>query len=156
VTFSVRKADLADADAILGCLGSAFAPYRERYSAEAYLDTVLEPKTMRERLARMTVFVAVDAGGCVVGTVAGALVNADEGHVRGMAVRPDWEGAGVATRLLASVESAMWARGCSRITLDTTAPLERAVRLYERNGFRRSGIVRDYFGMQLVEFVKQR
>src|SRR5262249_16302573 len=46
------------------------------------------------------------------------------------------------------------AGGCVRITLDTTAPLERAVAFYERNGFARTGRVRDFFGMPLHEYGK--
>jgi len=46
-------------------------------------------------------------------------------------------------------------RGCSRVTLDTTAPLTRAIRLYERQGYRSSGRVGTYFGMELFEYAKQ-
>ena len=43
--------------------------------------------------------------------------------------------------------------GIENVTsLDTTEPLERAMRFYERNGFRRSGVVRDFFGMPLIEY----
>ena len=44
--------------------------------------------------------------------------------------------------------------GCQRIALDTTQPLERAMRFYEKNGYQRSGKVSDLFGMPLVEYVK--
>jgi hypothetical protein len=40
-----------------------------------------------------------------------------------------------------------------RISLDTTEPLTRAMRLYEKNGFCRSGRVSDFFGMKLFEYV---
>jgi len=44
--------------------------------------------------------------------------------------------------------------GCVRITLDTTEPLERAMRFYEKNGYRRSGRVSDFFEMPLIEYQK--
>jgi putative acetyltransferase len=72
-----------------------------------------------------------------------------------MAVLPAWQGRGVADQLLAAVEEELRARGCTRITLDTTDPLRRAVRFYERHGFRPSGKVGDYFGMPLHEHVKR-
>src|SRR5258708_26057746 len=103
----------------------------------------------------MCVFVAASPAGEIVGTVAGSVVSAEEGHVRGMAVRPGWHGAGLASELLASVEAELRERKCSRITLDTTAPLKRATRFYERHGYRRSGRVADFFGMELVEYVKE-
>jgi hypothetical protein len=45
--------------------------------------------------------------------------------------------------------------GCSFATLDTTAPLARAIRFYERNGYVRSGVIADFFGMALFEYRKQ-
>src|SRR5437667_10463854 len=40
---------------------------------------------------------------------------------------------------------------CKRVTLDTTAPLERAIRLYERFGLAPSEKIEDFFGMPLAE-----
>jgi GNAT superfamily N-acetyltransferase len=71
-----------------------------------------------------------------------------------MAVLPAWQGSGVAAQLLKSVESELRAKGCSRISLDTTEPLQPAIRFYEKNGFRRSGKVADFYGMPLFEYVK--
>ena len=116
---------------------------------------MLTPETIRQRLATMCVFVATSQAGEIVGTVACNVVNSEEGHVRGMAVRPAWHGAGLASELLASVESELRDRKCSRISLDTTAPLKRATRFYEKHGYRRSGKVTDFFGMQLFEYVKE-
>ena len=46
------------------------------------------------------------------------------------------------------------AAGCTRLTLDTTEPLQRAISFYRRNGFVTSGTVTDFFGMPLYEYVK--
>jgi GNAT superfamily N-acetyltransferase len=78
-----------------------------------------------------------------------------EGHLRGMAVRSEWHGAGAAQALLEHAESELRAQGCWRVTLDTTLPLERAMRFYEKNGYRRSGRVTDFFGMRLIEYEKK-
>jgi GNAT superfamily N-acetyltransferase len=102
----------------------------------------------------MSILVATTDDGDVVGTVAYQLVKPGEAHVRGMAVLPGWQGAGAAQSLLDNVEAAARALGCHRLTLDTTEPLERAIRFYERNGFRPSGRVTDFFGMPLFEYVK--
>ena len=40
------------------------------------------------------------------------------------------------------------------MTLDTTRPLECAIRFYERCGYRATGVVRDFFGMPLFEYAK--
>src|SRR5262249_44750371 len=44
--------------------------------------------------------------------------------------------------------------GCGRVRLDTTRHLGRAIRFYETHGFRASGRVSDFFGMELFEYVK--
>lgn len=151
---TIRHACEADAGGILSCLQAAFAPYREQYSLEAFRDTVLTAETVHERLATMAVFVALAHTGEIVGTIGCGLASAEEGHIRGMAVLHEWQGAGVASQLLTIAESELRSRNCCRVTLDTTAPLERAIRFYEKHGYRRSGKVGDFFGMPLFEYVK--
>jgi GNAT superfamily N-acetyltransferase len=151
----VRQASPTDAQGILDCLRLAFEPYREQYTPKGFDDTILSAETIGKRLTEMTVFVAVNQAGEIIGTVGCQVTHADEGHIRGMAVRPDHVGSGVAQRLLETVELELRRRGCSRISLDTTEPLARAMRFYERNGFRRTGVVRDFFGMPLLEYVKR-
>src|SRR5580704_6964961 len=85
-SFAIRKATVADCAAILECLLTAFAPYRESYTAEAFSDTVLTPDTFRHRLSDMSVVVATSSAGEVVGTVAYKVLKSGEGHLRGMAV----------------------------------------------------------------------
>jgi putative acetyltransferase len=71
-----------------------------------------------------------------------------------MGVVPASQGAGVADQLLEAIESELKVAGCSLVTLDTTAPLARAIRFYERHGYVRSGAVSDFFGMPLYEYRK--
>jgi ribosomal protein S18 acetylase RimI-like enzyme len=151
---NIRRATLADADGILNCLQVAFAPYRTDYTAEAFSDTVLTPKTLAERLDKMSVLAALDESRQVVGTVAYSLMDSTEGHIRGMAVRPEWHGCGVAQRLLDRVQSALQELRCFAITLDTTRPLQRAISFYEKNGFRATGEVECFFGMDLLKYRK--
>ena len=151
---SIRKAGLEDADAILQCLQRAFAQYRGLYSREAFDDAALTSETLRHRLTEMTVLVAVDQSGSIVGTVAYRVKPTGEGHFRGMGVTPEAQGSGVASSLLDRVESELRALGCTAVTLDTTAPLERAIRFYERNGFRATGEIGSFFGMPLYEYRK--
>ncbi|HJZ88538.1 MAG TPA: GNAT family N-acetyltransferase [Polyangia bacterium] len=153
--FTIRRAAQGDTGGVLDCLRAAFAPYRDRYTAAAFRDTVLTPETLRERLATMSVFVAVSRAGAILGTIACVVVGEREGHLRGMAVRPRWQGRGLARALLEAAQTELRERSCTRISLDTTEPLARAVRFYRGQGFRASGTVRDYFGMPLLEYVKE-
>ena len=151
---AVRHAERADLEGILACLHAAFAPYRTSYTPDAFADTVLTPQTLAERFEAMQVFVATADGGVIVGTIASRVIGNGEGHLRGMAVRPDWQGHGSAAALLAAAESHLAARGCTHVTLDTTLPLLRAVSFYTAHGYRASGRSSDFFGMPLVEYTK--
>jgi ribosomal protein S18 acetylase RimI-like enzyme len=153
-TITIRKAVATDAPAILDCLRIAFEPYRTRYTPSGFADTVLTRETIQVRLVSMCIFVAVNDSGDIVGTIGCSVIGESEGHLRGMAVLPEWQGRGIAERLLQTAEHELADRNCSRITLDTTEPLQRAMRFYERRGYRRSGKVTDFFGMPLHEYVK--
>jgi ribosomal protein S18 acetylase RimI-like enzyme len=109
---------------------------------------------MQRRFQEMTVFIATEKSGEIVGTIACSVVHLEQGHIRGMAILPTAQGRGIAARLLAHAEAHFRKRNCKRISLDTTAPLTRAIRFYERSGFSPSGKVRDFFGMPLYEYVK--
>ena len=151
-SFQVRRAEVTDAEAIAGCLGAAFARHRDEYTSEAYADTVLNSDGVVRRLHEMSLFVAVSEGK-IVGII-GCVVNGAEGHLRDMAVWPDWQGRGVASVLLRTAEAELQRNGCCSVTLDTTAPLVRAVRFYSKNGYSASGRVADFFGMPLHEYHK--
>ena len=143
-----------DAAAILRCLAAAFERYRTDYTSPAFTDTVLTHETAHLRLQQMHVLVATVAGN-VVGTIAAAWhPDTGEAHLRGMAILPEWHGQDIAAKLLAAIEDWLLSRGCRRITLDTTLPLEAAMKFYEKHGYHRSGKIGDFFGVPLIEYEK--
>jgi ribosomal protein S18 acetylase RimI-like enzyme len=152
--FAIRPANPEDFPAILQCLRAAFEPYRAQYTPQAYLDTVMTPDMLTERLRSMTVLVVTDTQENVIGTIGGETVSAGEGHLRGMAVPPQYHGRGIAQLLLESMEEHLKTRGCARITLDTTELLQRAMRFYEKNSYCHTGKITDFFGMSLIEYAK--
>lgn len=149
----IRVAKREDAPQIAACMEAAFAPYRDFYTPDAYADTVPSIDGILGRLSNMRVLVAVQ-GNQVAGTIAGELNERGEGHLRGMAVLMQWQGSGVAARLLVSIEDYLRSQSCSRVTLDTTLPLQRAIRFYQGHGYRHSGMIGDFFGMPLYEYAK--
>lgn len=150
----IRRATAADTTAIFDCLSSAFEPYRSQYTPDAHADTVLSEQAISRRMMSMAVFVAVTGTGQIVGTIGCQALSPEEGHLRGMAVRPEYQGQGISAQLLSAAESELRKRKCTRITLDTTEPLKRAVHFYEKNGYTPSSKVTDYFGMPLFEYRK--
>lgn len=153
IAITVRRARETDAEKVSACLEAAFASYRPQYTCLAYEDTVVTPNEVRVRMREMSVYVAGVPDFEVVATV-GSSISGKDGHLRGMAVLPAWQGHFIADHLLRSVEDDLAEAGCERLTLDTTLPLERAIRFYERNGFTPSGRVTDFHGMPLYEYVK--
>jgi ribosomal protein S18 acetylase RimI-like enzyme len=152
--FRIREATANDIDGILQCLASAFEPYQREYTVAGYQDTVLNRETLSQRLRQMMILVAVDSNDKIVGTIACQAVGGGEGHLRGMAVLPECQGQGIADELIKRAEHILAQRRCIRVTLDTTDPLRRAMRFYERNGFIRTGKISDFFGMPLIEYAK--
>jgi GNAT superfamily N-acetyltransferase len=151
---TIREASLPDAAAIMACLGAAFEVYRERYTPEGFGDTVLTPRSAEQRLHHMTVLVAENDAAEVIGTLAFEVMRSGDGHLRGMAVLPRYQGRGVGGMLLATAESRLRELGCVRVTLDTTRALQRAMRFYGGRGYEHSGVVTDFFGMELLEYAK--
>lgn len=150
---TVRAATSEDSAAILACLRAAFEPFRNAYTPDAFTDTILTPEALADRFTMMTILVATAPDGSIVGTIA-ASAEHNEGHLRGMAVRDAWQGRGVALQLLTTAELHLQARGCRRVTLDTTAPLTRAIAFYARHGYAPTGRTQDFYGMSLYEYAK--
>src|SRR5579884_3195539 len=107
--FTIHPASPEDAASILACLQAAFAPYRNQYTPDAFADTVPDLEGIDRRLRDMSLFIAISEG-ATIGTIAAA-VNGEEGHLRGMAVLPAWEGTGVAAALLQAAEDELRKRG---------------------------------------------
>jgi ribosomal protein S18 acetylase RimI-like enzyme len=150
---TIRRAQVGEAESICDCLKSAFEPFRTHYTAGAFQDTVCDPEAMRQRVVDMTVYVAIIPSGEIVGTIASSL-EGGEGHLRGMAVRPAWQGQRIAEQLLLRAEKELLVAGCATVTLDTTIPLQRAIRFYQKHGFAPTGKIIDFFGMPLHEYAK--
>jgi N-acetylglutamate synthase-like GNAT family acetyltransferase len=102
--FSIRKARNGDWKGILDCLAAAFAPVRDAYTPEAFLDTILTSDSVKRRLQDMVLFVAVQHYGNVIGTIGCKVVDAAEGHLRGMSVRAECQGSCVSAELLSHAE----------------------------------------------------
>jgi len=151
--FSIRRAAPRDSQGILDCLREAFEPYRQCYTDLAFADTVLTPTTLQHRQSEMQILVAAESANRVIGTVAFGVTDR-EGHVRGMAVLPEYQGRGVAAALLARVEADLRGLNCVSVTLETTGPLTRAVHFYEKNGFSRTAEIFSFFGMELLGYRK--
>jgi len=153
--FSMRPATVVDGEGILACLRAAFDEYAAEYTEGAFAATVLTRESLHDRLRTMTVWVAVTTHDRIVGTLTAAITDHAEGHLRGMAVHPEFQQRGIAASLLKAALADLQRRGCNRVTLNTTDPLRTAVTFYESHGFRPTGRVSPFFGMTLREYARE-
>ncbi len=98
----------------------------------------------RERVSARSLFVA-EVDGRVVGTANGAPHESQPGEyfLFGMYVTPEWRGRGVAEQLIDAVSASVWCRGARQIDLFVNAGLPRALGLYTKAGFERTGDVHE-------------
>jgi GNAT superfamily N-acetyltransferase len=130
----IRRAEFDDADAIAGVLHESFIEYRSLYAPERYAGTVVSPEEVRHRLAEGPGWVAL-VDEMIIGTV-GAVKRPEGLYIRGMGIVPRARGLNIGEQLLNVVEAYASENGFCRMFLGTTPFLHRAIRLYEKFGFK--------------------
>ena len=154
--YRIRRAQLKDAKGIHEVLLAAFEEFRHFYSPEGFADTVMSKEVAFERIKKMTLFVAVAQNHKIIGTIGWQKIGENEGHIRGMAVHPKYQGVNSpAAALLQAVEDEVCSQGCTFLTLDTTEILKRAQNFYRKKGFKETGKTGDFFGTTIFEFEKK-
>lgn len=91
-------------------------------------------------------FLVAQDEGRIVG-YCGLFMAFDEGEVINIAVRRDCQRRGIANRLFQALLDAGRQNGVSRFFLEVRVSNEAAIRLYEKNGFARQGIRRNFYKM---------
>ena len=150
---SIQRATLNDLPTIASLMHEAFVEYKSAYTDEAFAATTPTSHELVQRIAEGPIWVAVDDD-ALLGTVS-VVARAEEVYIRGMAVGPQARGRQLGKLLLKTVEDFALAHGHKRLVLSTTPFLTRAIRLYERSGFRRTADApHDLFGTPLFTMVK--
>lgn len=132
----IRVAQLTDAPAIASLLAAAFSEYLPLYTPEGYAATTIAPEDIVRRLEEGPIWVSIKDG-LIVGTVS-VVLKGKSLYVRGMAVLPSARGQRIGSLLLTQVEKFAVSKGVQRLFLSTTPFLDRAIKLYEHFGFRRT------------------
>ena len=150
----IRFADSSEAGAIAAVLYEAFCEFESLYTAEGFAATTPKSEQIQVRMSEGPVWVAL-VDGEIVGTVS-VVLKSESLYVRGMAVLPRTRGARVGKLLMDQVEQYAEEKGCKRLFLSTTPFLDRAIRLYEKFGFRRTQEgPQDLFGTPLFTMEKR-
>ena len=154
--YIIRKAETKDAKGIHEVILAAFEEFRDFYSLEGFADTVMSEEVALKRTKEMNLYVAIDLIGEIIGTIGWTKVSKEEGHIRGMAVYPKYQGNNSpAASLLQTVEDETNSQDCIFLSLDTTEILKRAQNFYRKHGFKETGKTGDFFGTIIIEFVKE-
>ena len=132
----IRLAEDIDAGAIAALLFESFAEYESLYTPEGFAATAIAPEQIAKRIAEGSVWVAV-CGEMIAGTIS-VIRKENSLYLRGMAVLPAARGQRIGELLLTHVEQFAAAKDFRRLLLSTTPFLDRAIRLYEHFGFRRT------------------
>jgi ribosomal-protein-alanine N-acetyltransferase len=89
-------------------------------------------------------YVVARVGRDVVG-YAGLMMSGNDGHITTVAVDPEWQRQGVATRLLLALAREAIRRGANALTLEVRLSHRGAQRLYQRFGFTAVGVRKGYY-----------
>jgi len=148
----IDKADLADAEAILALQKIAY-----RDEARIYGDFQIPPlletlEELKESFANHLILKA-SVNGKLVGSVR-ALCADHACHVSRLAVHPDFQNQGIATRLLLEVER--YFPSCRRFELFTGEKSVKNIRLYEKLGYRKFKTDKPPGNVLLVHLAKTR
>ena len=91
-----------------------------------------------------TMFLVVEEKGRIL-AYCGLLMVMDEGDVTNVAVRRDRQREGIGNFLMESLVRLADGMGVTTIHMEVRSGNETAIRLYERNGFTRDGIRKNYY-----------
>lgn len=134
-TFRIRRATLADLDALVALERRAFTTdhlSRRQYRKHLHSPTV-------------AVLAAVDASGLLGKAVVFFRGNSSIARLYSIAVADTARGRGLGEALLKAAEHAARKRGCISLRLEVRQDNAGAVRLYERLGFRRFAARAGYY-----------
>jgi ribosomal protein S18 acetylase RimI-like enzyme len=128
---SIRRADQSDAEAIHRVIEAAFRGLEGRgYSSVAIEAAIITPQEIAERLAEGGYVLVAEMEGQIIGTATG-LEEHQSLHVCSVAVHPDYQGRGVARRLMERLEAIARSLGCHKLFLQTAWAMTEAIGLYE-------------------------
>lgn len=149
----IRLATTEDALSISRVLLQSFIEYRSAYTPEAFAATCPDIEQVKVRLTEGPLWVAL-LDDSVVATVS-VVQHGESLYIRGMAALPEARGLRIGELLMNQAEAFAFSLECRRLFLSTTPFLSRAIALYERLGFNRSGAgPHDLYGTPLFTMEK--
>ncbi len=72
-----------------------------------------------------------------------------------MAVKPKYQGKGIGMKILKEIDKIARKKEYKTMSLECFYPLKKAISLYKKCGFKRTGKTRDYYGIKIFEMLKE-
>jgi len=132
-TVAIKKMGLEDIEGVWQIEKLSFT---QPWSRQAFLEEVV----FNER----AFYLVAKVGKSIVG-YAGCWVIYDEVHITNVAVRPEYRGQRIATRLLESLEEEVAKLGGESLTLEVRVSNQTAQHLYRQRGFYPVGLRKQYY-----------
>jgi ribosomal-protein-alanine N-acetyltransferase len=129
----IRPAHVSDVDALVALENSVFAGDR------------ISRRSFRYLIAVPSALVLVKRSGADLAGYAVVLLRRGSMRARLYSIAADPRFAGIGHRLLGAAEEAAARRGAAELSLEVRQDNERAIRLYERSGYRRFDRVPGYY-----------
>lgn len=123
----IRSMSREDLDAVVLMEQENFS---EPWTKEGFLDAIE---------SEQTIFLVCEHKGVVVGYI-GAYLVYDEAQITNVSVGKNWQGKGFGRMLVSALSSAVAGRDIHAITLEVRVSNERAISIYEKEGFVSEGI----------------
>lgn len=90
-------------------------------------------------------FLVAEEGGTIVGYAIGLVRKWNEAHVVSIAVHPKHRRKGVATALMRELLKRFSEKGAKAVRLEVRVSNEAAIKLYEKLGFKKVGVIKRYY-----------
>ena len=151
-----REAKPNDTIDIHGILYKSLKPYQGFYTDQAYSATVLSPEKIKDRILqeKYDVFITL-LNNKIVGTVSLSTKNQNILYIRSMAVHPDVQRHGIGRFIMDNINKITQKMNIKKIVLETSSPLKPAFNFYEKQGFKKTGVSRDFYGVDIFEMIKE-
>ena len=90
-------------------------------------------------------FFVCELDGRIVGFVAGTVKSPERIHISGIAVDAEHRRKQIGSALLSTIERESYKEGFRKVTLEVRKSNEAAIKFYEKNGYRRTGVTPFYY-----------
>jgi ribosomal protein S18 acetylase RimI-like enzyme len=152
---TIKRAKEENAHQIHNVLSNAFSQYIQYYTNDAYQSTVASPQVLKRRIRnrKITVLVAI-YNNKIIGT-ASFQKKSEFIYLYSMAVDPAFQNNGVGNFLLDDIIKLTISKKFKKISIDSFHPLKDAIHFYESNGFKKTGVTKDYHGIEVFEMIKE-